>query len=193
MLVYIPEWQTPAISGPIQIFLSKSSLFREFQDSEPPDNTITVKTGFNDFLHFLPIHIFFKLPVEQQKERKRELAKRLTEINARKREERLAEDQEKLRQLLEINEIIEFGAEKDEIENLLLEYQLKNVQELQKNIANLNIKIEKTKQKISAASTIEDVEEPPVKQTKLSKMVFENETALQSFLENVKKMVSNHI
>lgn len=132
--------------------------------------------------------------MEQQKERKRELAKRLTEINARKREERLAEDQEKLRQLLEINEIIEFGAEKDEIENLLLEYQLKNVQELQKNIANLNVKIEKTKQKITAASTMEDVEEPPpVKQSKLSKMVFENETALQSFLDNVKKMVNGII
>lgn len=128
--------------------------------------------------------------VEQQKERKRELAKRLTEINARKREERLAEDQEKLRQFLEIKEIIEFNAEQEEIENLLSEYQLKNVQELHKSITNLNLRIEKAKQKISAASSIEDVEEPPVKQSKFSKMAFENDTALQSFVENVKKMVS---
>lgn len=113
----------------------------------------------------------------------------MTEINARKREERLAEDQEKLRQLLEIQEIIEFGAEKGEIENLLSEYQLKNIQELQKTIVTLNIKIEKTKQKISAASVVEDVDEPPVKQSKIAKMVFESETALQSFLENIKKMV----
>lgn len=118
------------------------------------------------------------------------MAKRLTEINARKREERLAEDQEKLRQLVEIQEIIEFGAEKEEIENLLLEYQLKNMQDLQKNIANLNAKIEKTKQKIFAASSIDEVEEPPTKQSKSSKIAFENDIALQSFLENVKKMVS---
>lgn len=128
--------------------------------------------------------------MEQQKERKRELAKRLTEINARKREERLAEDQEKLRQLLEIQEIIEFGAEKEEIENLLSEYQLKNVQELQKTVATLNIKIEKTKQRIFAASTVEEVEEPPVKQSKFSKLVFENDSALQSFMANIKNMVS---
>lgn len=128
--------------------------------------------------------------MEQQKERKRELARRLTEINARKREERLAEDQEKLRQLLEVQEIIDFGAEKDEVEQILTEFELKNVQELQKAIGNLNIRIEKTKQKILAASNIEEIEEPPVKQAKYSKMVFESDSALHSFLDNAKKMVS---
>ncbi|CAH1958560.1 unnamed protein product [Acanthoscelides obtectus] len=126
--------------------------------------------------------------LEQQKERKRELARRLTEINARKREERLAEDQEKLRQLLEIQEIIDFGAEKQEIENLLAEVQMKNLQELQKTVTNLNMRIERTRQKIIAASSAEDTEEPPVKQTKLSKMVFESDTAMHSFIDNVKKM-----
>ncbi|KAG5896443.1 hypothetical protein JTB14_022522 [Gonioctena quinquepunctata] len=128
------------------------------------------------------------LTLEQQKERKRELARRLTEINARKREERLAEDQDKLSQLLEIQEIIDFGAEKDEVENILAEYELKSVPELQKSIANLNMRIEKTKQKICASSNLEEVEEPPVKQSKSSKMIFENESALHSFLDNVKKM-----
>ncbi|CAG9813223.1 unnamed protein product [Phaedon cochleariae] len=128
------------------------------------------------------------LTLEQQKERKRELARRLTEINARKREERLAEDQEKLRQLLEIQEIIDFGADKDEVDNILAEYQLRNVNDLQKSILNLNMKIEKIKQKITAANNTEDLEEPPVKQAKLSKMVFENESALHSFLDNIKKM-----
>nr|CAI5829204.1 unnamed protein product [Callosobruchus analis] len=128
------------------------------------------------------------LTLEQQKERKRELARRLTEINARKREERLAEDQEKLRQLLEIQEIIDFGAEKQEIENLLAEVHMKNLQELQKNISNLNMRIERTRQKIIAASSAEDAEEPPAKQTKLSKMVFESDTAMHSFIDNVKKM-----
>lgn len=102
----------------------------------------------------------------------------------------MAEDQEKLRQFLEVKEIIDFRVEQEEIESLLSEYQLKNVQELHKSIANLNLRIEKAKQKISAATSMEDVEEPPVKQSKLSKMAFENETALQSFLDNVKKMVS---
>lgn len=105
----------------------------------------------------------------------------------------MAEDQEKLKQLLEIQEIIEFGAEREEMDNLLAEYQLKNIQELQKSIANLNVKIEKTKQKISAASTSEEIDEPPAKQSKYSKMVFENETALHSFLENAKKMVRIYI
>ncbi|KAJ8923958.1 hypothetical protein NQ315_006734 [Exocentrus adspersus] len=129
------------------------------------------------------------LTLEQQKERKKELARRLTEINARKREERLAEDQEKLRQLLEVQEIIEFGADQEEIERALGDCQAKNVLDLQKNILNLNMKIEKTKQKIIAANSVEEVDEPPVKQSKYSKMVFENENALQSFLENVKRMV----
>ncbi|CAG9861662.1 unnamed protein product [Phyllotreta striolata] len=128
------------------------------------------------------------LTLEQQKERKRELARRLTEINARKREERLAEDQEKLRQLLEVQDLVEFGGEKEEIEHILGEFELKSVQDLQKALTNLNLRIEKTKQKILAASNIEEAEEPPVKQAKYSKMVFENDTALHSFLDNVKKM-----
>lgn len=88
-----------------------------------------------------------------------------------------------------MQEIIEFGADQDEIDRALAEYQLKNVQELQKNILNLNMKIEKTKQKIIAANSVEEVEEPPTKQSKYSKMVFESDNALQSFLENVKRLV----
>lgn len=42
------------------------------------------------------------ITAEQQKERKKEMARRLLEINARKREERLAEDEEQLNQLLAI-------------------------------------------------------------------------------------------
>nr|CAH7747894.1 unnamed protein product [Callosobruchus chinensis] len=119
--------------------------------------------------------------IEQQKERKRELARRLTEINARKREERLAEDQEKLRQLLEVQEVIDFGAEKPEIENLLAEVHMKSLQELQKNITNLNMRIERTRQKIIAANSAEDAEEPPAKQTKLSKMLARKEKGNDDF------------
>lgn len=50
--------------------------------------------------------MLFLLTAEQQKERKREMARRLLDINARKREEKLAEDEEQLSQLLIIQVII---------------------------------------------------------------------------------------
>lgn len=131
------------------------------------------------------------LTAEQQKERKRELARRLTEINARKREERLAEDEEKLNLLLQIQEMIDLGVDKSQYQRSLNEYQLKNVNELQKAIANLNTKIERTKQKILAANqaTDENSDEPVSKQAKFQKINFENEKDLHSFLQNIKTMV----
>ncbi|KYB26627.1 actin-related protein 5 [Tribolium castaneum] len=128
------------------------------------------------------------LTLEQQKERKRELARRLTEINARKREERLIEDEEKLNQLLYIQEMTEAGVDKEEIDRACADYQIKNVQDLQKHINNLNQKIEKTKQKIIAANTTDEVEEPVAKQAKHTKMVFENEKEMHLFVQNAKKM-----
>lgn len=133
--------------------------------------------------------------MEQQKERKRELARRLTEINARKREERLAEDEEKLNQLLQIQEMVEIDADMDDIERALNESQIKNLDDLQKNIASLNIKIEKRKQKILASTNADElsVDEPPAKQAKpkiLNKMAFGSEKAMHVFVQNAKKMVS---
>lgn len=43
------------------------------------------------------------------------MARRLIEINARKREERLAEDEEKLGQFLDIKEMIELGADRQTV------------------------------------------------------------------------------
>ncbi|XP_030760914.1 actin-related protein 5 [Sitophilus oryzae] len=127
--------------------------------------------------------------IEQQKERKKELARRLTEINARKREERLAEDEEKIGQLLDIKEMIEYGADKATVERTLTEFQIKSTSELEKNILHLNNRIEKTKLKIlAAASNLEEVEEPPAKQSKYSKMAFESEKELYMFLQNIRKM-----
>lgn len=132
--------------------------------------------------------------MEQQKERKRELARRLTEINARKREERLAEDEEKLNQLLQIQEMIEVDADIDDIEKAMSESQIKNVDDLQKSITTLIVKIEKRKQKILACNNADElaVEEPPAKQAKpkiLNKMAFSNEKAMHVFVQNAKKMV----
>ncbi|KAJ8894423.1 hypothetical protein PR048_007076 [Dryococelus australis] len=53
------------------------------------------------------------LTPEQQRERRRELARRLIEINARKREERLAEDEEQLNQLLAAQDLLDEGEDEE--------------------------------------------------------------------------------
>ncbi|KAF3427356.1 hypothetical protein E2986_04056 [Frieseomelitta varia] len=95
------------------------------------------------------------LTVEQQKERKRELARRLMEINARKREERLAEDEEQLNQLLAVQDLLEEG-ETDEFDQALKTYSLANEADLIKMINNLQAKVERTRQKIVAANSQEE-------------------------------------
>ncbi|XP_068991223.1 actin-related protein 5 isoform X1 [Neodiprion pinetum] len=105
------------------------------------------------------------LTVEQQKERKRELARRLMEINARKREERLAEDEEQLNQLMAVQDLLEEG-ETDEFEEALKSYCLSNEADLIKMINNLQAKVERTRQKIVAANSHEEnivIEEPKPK------------------------------
>lgn len=70
-----------------------------------------------------------------------------------------------------------------------MEFQIKNVGELEKNILQLNNKIEKTKQKILAASNMEEVEEPAPKQARFTKMTFETDKELSTYLQNIRKMV----
>ncbi|CAG2063620.1 unnamed protein product, partial [Timema podura] len=95
------------------------------------------------------------LTIEQQKERRKELARRLTEINARKREERLAEDEEQLNQLLAAQDLLDEG-EEEEFQNVLESYELSNVGDLQKMISSIQARIERTRQKIVAANTADD-------------------------------------
>ncbi|KAJ9575058.1 hypothetical protein L9F63_007793 [Diploptera punctata] len=109
------------------------------------------------------------LIAEQQKERRKELARRLIEINARKREERLAEDEEQLSQLLAAQDFLEEG-EDDEFQKILDFYELSNAGDLQKMVTHLQARIERTKQKIVAANTAEEnaSEEPKSKILKQS-------------------------
>ncbi|XP_014206962.1 actin-related protein 5 [Copidosoma floridanum] len=110
------------------------------------------------------------LTVEQQKERKRELARRLMEINARKREERLAEDEEQLNQLLAVQELLEEGST-EEFKKALQSHSLATRADLLKAINNLQAKIERTKQKIVAANAQEEniaADEPKPKVLKSS-------------------------
>ncbi|XP_026726192.1 actin-related protein 5 [Trichoplusia ni] len=95
------------------------------------------------------------LTAEQQKERKKEMARRLLEINARKREERLAEDEEQLNQLLSIKDMIEDG-DTDEFNEAIKGFDIKSYEDLQRQITNLNMRIDKNKQRIAAAATAEE-------------------------------------
>lgn len=72
----------------------------------------------------------------------------------------------------------------------MTEFQIKNIPDLEKTIFTLNTKIEKTKQKILAASgTIDEMEEPQAKQSKFSKMAFESDKEMYVFVQNIRKMV----
>ncbi|XP_034834357.1 actin-related protein 5 [Maniola hyperantus] len=99
------------------------------------------------------------LTAEQQKERKKEMARRLLEINARKREERLAEDEEQLNQLLALQDLIEEG-DTEEFDEAIKSFEIKNYGDLQRQIANLNMRIEKNKQRIATAANAEEPAEP---------------------------------
>nr|CAD7430709.1 unnamed protein product [Timema monikensis] len=127
------------------------------------------------------------LTIEQQKERRKELARRLTEINARKREERLAEDEEQLNQLLAAQDLLDEG-EEEEFQNVLESYELSNVGDLQKMISSIQARIERTRQKIVAANTADDpiVEESKVKQIKQGLRPKEQEE-FESWIEGLKQ------
>lgn len=87
--------------------------------------------------------------------------------------------------------MIEVDDSTEEVDKILVENQLKNLDDLHKSIGLLNARIERTKEKIIASSMADDivVDEVPMKQPKLNKMVFENDKAMHVFLQNVKKMV----
>uniref|UniRef100_A0A182JXK8 Actin-related protein 5 n=1 Tax=Anopheles christyi TaxID=43041 RepID=A0A182JXK8_9DIPT len=89
------------------------------------------------------------LTTEQKFEKKKELSRRLAEINARRREERLAQDEELLMQLQQLEESAEDG---EDIRGGLVEHSIKDVGELKRMISTVNFRIEKTRQKMNAPS-----------------------------------------
>lgn len=87
---------------------------------------------------------------EQKLEKKRDLAKRLTEMNARRREEKLAEDEAQLNQLLNIRELYDDDEEfNEEFDEAMHENSIESLEDLEKLIATLSAKIEKTKNKMA--------------------------------------------
>ncbi|CAL4084260.1 unnamed protein product, partial [Meganyctiphanes norvegica] len=90
--------------------------------------------------------------VEQQRERRKEAARRLVELNARKREEKLQEDESELSRLIELEEAMEeFTPDEAEYQHALEEAEVSSPNELNKKIAVLQQRIEKTRAKMAAA------------------------------------------
>lgn len=141
------------------------------------------------------------LTAEQKMEKRRDTAKRLTESNARRREEKLAEEEEHLNQLLNIRELYDDDDEfNEEFEEALQENQITSLEELEKMIATLSAKIEKTKQKmasqleasVSTAPTPVPVEEKvpqPPAGVEVDEWIVDTKLKLRSLLErrNAKK------
>lgn len=105
------------------------------------------------------------LTAEQKMEKKRELARRLVEINARKREKNLFDDEELLQKLINIREMY-FNQDEGNFEQALKEAEITKYEDLEKLITQTSARIEKVKQKMaileSGTQTPEEkVPQPP--------------------------------
>lgn len=101
------------------------------------------------------------LTTEQKTEKRKEMSRRLAEINARKREEKLAEDEDQLQRLEEIMESYD-DEDEEEFEAGIKEFNLTTSEELEKLITVTRTRIEKIKQKMLAAEMGVVVEEKPI-------------------------------
>jgi actin-related protein 5 len=90
------------------------------------------------------------LTIEQKNEKRKEMSRRLAEINARKREEKLAEDEEQLQRLEDILETYDDDEDEEDLEMSLKEFNISTYEELEKLISATKIRIEKIKQKMTA-------------------------------------------
>lgn len=97
------------------------------------------------------------LTVEEKMERRQQQIRRLQELNARRREEKLQLDQEKLERLLSIQELLEEGM-MDRFKRALLEMNMDSAEELQSYINKLSLVIEQTKHRILQAEVNVEVD-----------------------------------
>ncbi|XP_074068061.1 actin-related protein 5 isoform X2 [Macrotis lagotis] len=90
------------------------------------------------------------LTSEEKQERRQQQLRRLQELNARRREEKLQLDQERLDRLLFVQELLEDG-QMDQFHKALVELNMDSPEELQSYIQKLSLSVEQTKQKILQA------------------------------------------
>uniref|UniRef100_A0A5F9CCA4 Actin-related protein 5 n=1 Tax=Oryctolagus cuniculus TaxID=9986 RepID=A0A5F9CCA4_RABIT len=90
------------------------------------------------------------LTSEEKQERRQQQLRRLQELNARRREEKLQLDQERLDRLLYVQELLEDG-QMDQFHKALIELNMDSPEELQSYIQKLSVAVEQAKQKILQA------------------------------------------
>lgn len=93
-----------------------------------------------------------QLTAEQKVEKKKEMSKRLAEINARKRDERLAEEEDNLQRFEDILESFD-DEDTEDFEIGLKEFSLSSYEELEKAIAATKARIDKIKAKMLSAES----------------------------------------
>ncbi|GAB6019434.1 Actin- protein 5 [Chamberlinius hualienensis] len=126
-------------------------------------------------LPFTPI-VANAISTEAQKERKQQQIRRLQEMNAKRRDEKLAVDEEKLQQLLNVRELLDED-EEDSFFQALEELSLSSVRELEDAIIKLRISIQKVKEKMMSEGKGEEViQEPKAKK-------FADEFAIKSHVD----------
>ncbi|XP_047627059.1 actin-related protein 5 isoform X2 [Phacochoerus africanus] len=92
------------------------------------------------------------LTSEEKQERRQQQLRRLQELNARRREEKLQLDQERLDRLLYVQELLEDG-QMDQFHKALIELNMDSPEELQSYIQKLSAAVEQAKQKMLQAET----------------------------------------
>ncbi|KAM9120908.1 actin-related protein 5 isoform 1-T1 [Pangshura tecta] len=97
------------------------------------------------------------LTSEEKQERRQQQLRRLQELNARRREEKLQLDQERLDRLLYVQELLE-DSQMDHFHKALVELNMDSAEELQSYIHKLSLAIEQTKQKILHAEVSIEVD-----------------------------------
>ncbi|KAM9856040.1 actin-related protein 5 [Aulostomus maculatus] len=85
--------------------------------------------------------------VEERQERRAQQLRRLQEINARRREEKLQQDQERLDRLIAVQELLEDGM-LDQFHKSLVELNMDSAEELQSYINKLQLAVEQGRQKL---------------------------------------------
>ncbi|XP_061592542.1 actin-related protein 5 [Cololabis saira] len=92
--------------------------------------------------------------VEERQERRAQQLRRLQEINARRREERLQQDQERLDRLMAVQELLEDGL-LDQFHKSLVELNMDSAEELQSYINKLQLAVEQGRQKLHPSDRAE--------------------------------------
>ncbi|XP_034445404.1 actin-related protein 5 [Hippoglossus hippoglossus] len=85
--------------------------------------------------------------VEERQERRAQQLRRLQEINARRREEKLQQDQERLDRLMAVQELLDDGL-LDHFHKRLVELNMDSAEELQSYINKLQLAVEQSRQKL---------------------------------------------